>query len=68
MKVKKKRKKVILQIGMICALIFSFIRYIPNVVYADTSSVNWSQYWYRSVSSSNANYIDGYKETVSSFV
>lgn len=65
MEVKKKRKKVILQIGMICALIFSFIRYIPDVVYADTSSVNWSQYWYRSVSSSNANYIDGYKTTAS---
>lgn len=65
MKVKKKRKKVILQIGMICALIFSFIRYIPDVVYADTSSVNWTQYWYRSVSSSNKNYIEGYKTTAS---
>lgn len=65
MKVKKKRKKVILQIGMICALIFSFIRYIPDVVYADTSSVNWTQYWYRSVSSFNKNYIEGYKTTAS---
>ena len=65
MEVKKKRKKVILQIGMICAFIFSFIRYIPDAVYADTSSVDWSQYWYRSVSSLNANYIDGYKTTAS---
>ena len=65
MKVKKKRKKVILQISMICALIFSFIRYVPDVVYADASSIDWNQYWYRSVSSTNKNYIDGYKTTAS---
>lgn len=65
MEVKKKRKKVILQIGMICAFIFSFIRYIPDVVYADTSSVDWSQYWYRSVSVNNEKYVDGYKTTAS---